>query len=328
MAAAWRAQLYVATGLFGIAIYLIHRQGSSTAVTRYLLVVGIVHAILVLAVVGWFMPQQPGADWDGNIPFHSNIRHFAYHGYIAAAGGVAVFMVATKAAATLSVVLTSTALFGIIALGARGALGAWIVCAATAIILAGDRRRVWVPCVVSLLTAGALAYFAQLADLMPGTSNLFSRAEVGVASVYDSAGRWPIWQGTWAAILERPLLGYGPEGYYFSHCCNPRTVQPHNAVLQFLMEFGVIGCVLFLGLSAHLLRTFSWGGWRQKNGLRPSAPVAGIFAVLGGLFTYALIDGLLYHAIPLMHVAMLVGLLFAVLAWHSNGLGSGQAAGS
>lgn len=64
-----------------------------------------------------------------------------------------------------------------------------------------------------------------------------------------TTGRAAMWQMSINAMLEKPLFGLGPFGYFF---IPERTYddQPHNFVVQFLVEWGFIGTALMLILMA------------------------------------------------------------------------------
>ncbi len=62
-----------------------------------------------------------------------------------------------------------------------------------------------------------------------------------------TTGRAHMWQLSIHAMLEEPWFGLGPYGYFFI----PERVyddQPHNFIVQFLVEWGVIGAVLMISM--------------------------------------------------------------------------------
>lgn len=67
----------------------------------------------------------------------------------------------------------------------------------------------------------------------------------------SSGRRVILFEGAVAMFQERPVLGFGTGGF---EAASPRFTGPpfyawpHNAVLQFAAEFGVVGVALFLGL--------------------------------------------------------------------------------
>lgn len=77
--------------------------------------------------------------------------------------------------------------------------------------------------------------------------------------------RWHIWNSTLASVKEKPLLGWGEEGfrYVFSQYFPSEIYRqvgseiwfdrPHNALLQHLIQGGVIGFVLYLAIFGYLI---------------------------------------------------------------------------
>ncbi|PLX26232.1 hypothetical protein C0580_00360 [Candidatus Parcubacteria bacterium] len=77
--------------------------------------------------------------------------------------------------------------------------------------------------------------------------------------------RWHIWSSSLASVKEKPLLGWGEEGfrYVFSQYFPPEIYRqvgseiwfdrPHNALLQYLIQGGIIGFVLYLAIFAYLI---------------------------------------------------------------------------
>lgn len=76
--------------------------------------------------------------------------------------------------------------------------------------------------------------------------------------------RFIIWELTWKAFSERPLLGWGQENFLqaFSKHYDPRLYdqepwfdRPHNIVFEWLINAGIIGLISYLSLFAALY----WG---------------------------------------------------------------------
>lgn len=59
-----------------------------------------------------------------------------------------------------------------------------------------------------------------------------------------SSYRLLFWKESINFILERPILGFGPEAHIFK--TNLGLLQPHNSILHSLLEFGVLGTIPFL----------------------------------------------------------------------------------
>ncbi len=115
-----------------------------------------------------------------------------------------------------------------------------------------------------------------------------------------SSNRLAVWKATFNPILENLWFGLGPQGYYFMPG-RVFGVQPHNVILQFLVEWGVIGSVSFIWL---LLRLFI-RGLRfnlQPKAVNPYTLSAG--ACICTLTLNALTDGLYYHTQPSVYLAI------------------------
>ncbi|WP_370209624.1 O-antigen ligase family protein [Alloalcanivorax venustensis] len=110
------------------------------------------------------------------------------------------------------------------------------------------------------------------------------------------SGRFEMWSDLFRYMLENPLWGYGPDGFSFTSIGSESTVQPHNAVLQILGEFGWFGsflCLFFIiFLCRALWRLFLLEDWRGHPAYVVSVLGAVSFSVL------ALLDGVLYHSQP------------------------------
>ncbi len=79
------------------------------------------------------------------------------------------------------------------------------------------------------------------------------------------SGRTDIWSAVWSAIVDRPILGYGRGGLFFSPP-NDISIElwreigfnaphAHNGVLDLTSQIGVIGLVIFVALFTSTLRS-------------------------------------------------------------------------
>lgn len=314
-----RDHLYYAAVLLGLGFYLVHRDGTENVIWRYFTVVPMVHMVFLVYVIFYLVSIQSDPDPGfAHFPNFANIRHFAYFGFIAASCGASLYVLTRKLQST-AFVLTAASLFGIVVLGARGALLAWLVFVACFAFFCTERKRFLLFCGIALLLASAITLYLNETGLLI-TPSLFVRLEPG-GSGYTVLDRIDIWLDALRAIALRPLFGWGPDGYVSSGCCNPHVSQPHDFILQFLLEFGVLGVALIAATGWVMLR--ACGGPKHLwISLRRNNEVIAVCAVLAGFFAYAMIDGLLYHAIPLTHFSLLAALLFARLALPTQDTGS------
>ncbi len=308
-----RVHLYYAVLLLGIALHAWHAGSVKNVLGKYLLLVPLVHMVFLVYMVFWvvslqYEPEVPAT----GAPHYANIRHFAYHGFIAAAFATSLFVLTRRLRAT-AFVLTASALFGIILFGARGALVAWLVSVAAMLVL-GTRRRLLLAFGSSaLLLSAGLVYGLAATGLLRGPS-LFHRLEQGIGGAFRVADRLEIWVEAMSAILRRPVFGYGPEGYILSACCNREVAQPHNFILQFALEFGLLGSALFLGLCIAVWRKAVGPGALSAMRRSIVSPERAVLAsIVLAFLAYAMIDGLLYHAIALMHFSLVAALFIGAM---------------
>jgi len=117
-----------------------------------------------------------------------------------------------------------------------------------------------------------------------------------------SAKRIDLWITTWDTVKNSPTFGLGPQGY-ISMPNRVMGVQPHNIFLQFLIEWGVLGSILFLSL---LTKAF-WAGFKthildNKADINRFSLAAG--AVITTLSIHSLVDGTYYHPQPSVYLAI------------------------
>lgn len=118
-----------------------------------------------------------------------------------------------------------------------------------------------------------------------------------------SSTRTEFWQVVWSEILRAPLLGHGGDHYFF---LRPRQVgnQPHNFILQWLLEYGFAGTIPLLALLAR----------RLVLSLKASAcddvtsEARAAAALLAGGTACALFDGVFHHAVIALPMAVAAGL--------------------
>lgn len=112
--------------------------------------------------------------------------------------------------------------------------------------------------------------------LLP-SPNIFRRVAQSTGANFDS-GRIAVRIDSLKQIGVHPLFGSGPESYWLSGCCDRRILQAHNVVLQFLMEFGVIGCGIVALLVARAIKHL--GGVAATMGLVAATSVNRVLACL------------------------------------------------
>jgi O-antigen ligase len=165
--------------------------------------------------------------------------------------------------------------------------------------------------VLALTIAVGLVWYLDESGILR-SPNLFARLASFQAGQEElNNGRFEIWGLSLRQIMLHPLFGSGPEGFYLARL--PTSfLQAHNFVLQFLLEFGVIGCALAAWLILRAVKRF--GGAVATATLALATPANRILACLLTAFLgYALIDQMMYHLLPLLQFALFAGLFAAGL---------------
>ncbi len=309
-----RLAMYGVLSLLAVATYIEYRDSPRFPLQAYCWAIAVVHMPFVAEVLLWvhhsslpFYPQGV------RVPNFSHVRQFGEAGFLAAVSGC-VLMAFSRRWIWLSWSLTCLALAGIMALGSRGALLSWIICAALLSWFSPQRPRVAALAFAAFLVSAATVAGLHVSGLMPSPNIFFRIQSIGADSGgpgFDS-GRLQNWLDSLEVIAAHPLFGLGAEAYRVSGCCDRTIRQSHNFPLQLLMQIGVVGCTLLVALL--------WLAVRKLGGLRRTVVLMlgtddnrALVAIIAAYLAYCLIDGLLYHPLPLIHFALFCGLLAAGL---------------
>jgi O-antigen ligase len=309
-----RLELYLAMTLLAIAIYLTYRDAGILPVESFLLAIALVHLPFLLEAILWIRDLEGPPYWEFTyrLAGFSNVRQYAEFAFFAAVGATGLGLLSRRLVVP-SFLLAFAAVFGVVFTGSRGAALSWLAFVLLACLFSRARLRAAVHGVLVMACAAGLVWYLDRPGLLQ-SPNLFARvagAQQGAESL-DSA-RVGVWLKSLDQILARPMFGSGPEGYWLSGCCDQRIMQAHNFVLQFLLEFGVVGCGIALFLLVRAARGL--GGVPGTTKLVLATPANRVLAcMLASFLAYSLIDQMLYHLVPLLLFALLAGLFSAGLA--------------
>ncbi len=190
--------------------------------------------------------------------------------------------------------------------GTRGTWAALLIGASAAWLFGGPAGRQWIKWQGAGLGAGMLCYavfvlgIPQLIDLPA----LFLHRTDDIVSL---SRREVLWSTALTYAAQHPLLGVGPMHY--AYWATEVAAHPHNAVLQWLAEWGVPAGLLLTGvwiaggisLAAQVRRTAGQGDERARL-LRVA-----LLAALAGASTQAMVDGVLVMPVSQTLLALLTG---------------------
>jgi O-antigen ligase len=308
-----RLSLYLSIALLATSVYLAHRDRENLPVQAYFLAIAVVHLPFLLSAILWIKDTGPPFWRYGyRVAHFANVRQFAEFAFFAAVSASGLGLLSRRLVLP-SFLLAAAALFGIILTGSRGAFLAWLLFVLLACCLSQERLRAAVHGSLVLVLAAGFVWYLDHARVLP-SPNIFVRvaSEQMGQETFDNS-RLDLWFLSLRQIAAHPLFGSGPEGYWLSGCCNPRIMQAHNFVLQFLMEFGVVGCAIALLIAARAVKGL--GGLKGTVRLALATPRNRVLACLVSSFlAYSLIDQTMYHLLPLLHFGLFAGLFAAGLA--------------
>lgn len=160
----------------------------------------------------------------------------------------------------------------------------------------------WVP-VLSVL-ALALSYPLGTPYRQLGWWDAFTRTAQATSIEAVSSERSHFWLVTWRHAVTSPWIGHGADNYLYIHP-NQNGNQPHNALLQWFLEYGVFGATPLVILVLRGIIGLFTRRAAPSNKIRPLQTWACAF--LAGAAAYALFDGVFYHMIIFMPVAVIAG---------------------
>ena len=311
--ASYRAYLNVAHALAGLSIVWFVQNIRGFA---ELLVKAIVIGLLVFEVTAFLLlithPDIAQLDLL-KVGFGiSNVRQFAFYGSIGVALSLGLALVSPVARSRYFWLACATFnLAFIFWSGSRGGIFALTGMIVLAPFFLPEFRKAWW-LLKSFLLISLPAALISLVWIPPsnswGIARMLKFASAGVSaslegkeSVGLTNGRTTLWREAVDLIQNSPWIGYGEAQFRFlAPSANLYYAHPHNFILQFLVNWGVIGLVLAMIPILFGLR----------NGRRAGVKLdmAGMPAFLGAvtLLVFGLIDSTLYQIYPLFAFIVLI----------------------
>jgi O-antigen ligase len=159
----------------------------------------------------------------------------------------------------------------------------WLALAAVALVLALTVRWRWL-----LLGAGGVAGLAVLAS--GRAARLFEAVKGDTLS-----GRIEMWQAALQLLRRRPIFGAGLTGYpdlirqFWRHYDPLWALHPHNIVLNFWAETGLLGLLSF-GAIVGVTTVLAWRGWRSADPAWWRPLHLGVLLALVAVVVHGLLD--------------------------------------
>ncbi|HEX3233689.1 MAG TPA: O-antigen ligase family protein [Gemmatimonadales bacterium] len=150
----------------------------------------------------------------------------------------------------------------LIAANSRGPSAAFL--AGAGALLVRKHLRVWTVLALIAFSVALLVLFASkgetMADLLtriastdPRVAELILRGQ-SVRDLEGFSGRTDVWRAAWPLLVKHPVLGVGFQGSRAALLAAvPWASYAHNALLQTLLDLGVLGAVLLWGSLVYCL---------------------------------------------------------------------------
>lgn len=264
------------------------------------------------AVIGVLMVRLGAGAGSMYFPTYWSARLLGAHQFAGALGSLGLLIVTPPSSRGLKILTVLAAVIiwtGLAwsgsrapALGLAVALAFWFWRGTSA-----ERRLLlrWVPS----LSLAALALSYPLGTPYPqlGWWDAFTRTTQATSIEAVSSERSYFWSVTWHHALLSPWIGHGADSYLYIHP-NQNGNQPHNVLLQWFLEYGLFGAVPLVILVLRGVAGLFVVRASPDIDRRPYQTWA--CAALGGAAVYALFDGVFYHMIIFMPVAVIAGFAF------------------
>jgi O-antigen ligase len=306
----WVNSGYITFRYFVHGVYFAALLGLATRMQNpfnisYAITAGMVLYIAALSVFAISIAGSPDFPWVNRLPSATNVRQIGYYVALMAVAPLTLILFKDKGTTwpyALSFGLATTFISwsgsraSLIGVG-LGSVLALLVTAPKSIW----RRLLVVSCV---MISGVVASLS-----IPSPAPEFGIVRIVHATTSEdvSSGRTDIWIKTVTEIQAKPLLGHGAGSFRKNMAVkhNTNLNQPHQFVLQYLYDWGVIGALPILYLLGLLAQ-------RALNRAR-KRPSSSAFLGLSALFTatvIALIDGAFYSPLSIaLTLVMLVALV-------------------
>ncbi|HEX9016493.1 MAG TPA: O-antigen ligase family protein [Chloroflexota bacterium] len=188
----------------------------------------------------------------------------------------------------------AVAIPGLAVLGAAQILtfsvGAWI---ATLLAL-GTVVALWRPRAL-LVAAGMVAAASVAAVPVLSSERLASHLSLTRGTSFI---RLQLWESSLRMIADHPVLGVGMDNFLYQYrslymlpeaAAEPNLSHPHNLVLNFWLEVGILGLLAFLWILASLAR--SWAAlWRASSSPTERTILAGIAGAAADFVSHGMVD--------------------------------------
>ena len=297
---------------FWLVVFLIQRK----QLTANLIYITLSTSTLIpIATFSYYYFTLPPQSFEGlfkyHIYFYSNVRHFGYHLTSVTILSFYFVLKYPRNSALFAFGLSMIFLNFSLLFWTTSRQGILLSVTFSLLIIYLYYKEEWRK--ISLLFIAGLILSFTLLSLLGLDERILDRLYSSTVEVKDinqlSAGRVEIWLRTIEFIKNKWLLGHGSESFYHLYGEKQifKIVHPHSFILQSLLAWGVLGSILLFLLIARLFFRACNTLWVQ--GVHNNEALFIAFITLLSIFANALIDGTLYHVLPIYIFSLMAALI-------------------
>lgn len=301
--------------LFAFATYHLIRRSSLRDFDEFLKFLGS-GLILLAAFTFWRFSFPPPAstvrggviEWGSALPGFINVRLFgSWTGAIACGFLVKLLFDDRPNRNSLLLMFYFFSIAMTIWSGTRAAVLAIVV---TAFAISVAKRQL--PTLQSMrttaiLTGGAIVAAWVLLPYNDPAFMLFNHDDAANANSF-AGGRLELWSATFQRWQHSPIFGFGSGSTLWEVNVGWPHTQPHNAILQFLISWGVIGAAPALWLLGR-------GVLRVHIAALRSTTLLPLLAILYALLIMSMLEGMLHYP---QFIILIIVMFAAIMAYDSN----------
>lgn len=289
---------------FSLWAYLKDRQYMLNLL-HCMILIGVFLVCTGFGVFWYLLPDPSRYNWVTDIPHFANIRHFAY--YLAVGLTLCTYLMFNHKKGNITRIITTflmlSVLWGFLLWsGSRGGIVAsGIGGIFTGLFLVKKKKKFFIILILSILLGFIGSLFFQVDHTSLGAANAIKRTSIGA--------RILIWTEALHDVKGSLLFGLGPDSFRFFPRLRNGFIQPHNALVQGILEWGIPGTIMFILLLFMLMYKGFVRIVIQKQtyfyGIKSTA-----LALTVAYLCFGFVDGVYYHALPLT----LLAYAFAVIS--------------
>lgn len=276
----WRYMIYILIAGYTVALArLCMVYQLSHAKIFFSFVLGMTTLTLLQLLVYHFGPTPNADTWFFHPPLGHHIRDTGNMAEISAVAGISFLLYMEKPQPRLLLLVGFSTLACwtfILWAGGRAGIVAAIIASLAIICMAKIHSKTALKriiliialCSLSFPLSNALSVFPwngikRVSEIMEAPAEIIDSgntdAQLLNISNQFTTGRIVIWSFSLDAVSKSPWFGTGPYGYFFIPDKPGKEDNPHNLIIQFLVEWGIIGTALLVAILAYM----AWHGLKK-----------------------------------------------------------------